>query len=238
MICEITYVCLSHDNAQAMTMLEATSEASNRNAQDLALVIYKTHMSMILDSQGGRVPFIKEPILEAHHSRSLDAALAEFHSIATMGLERQVENARVILCSKIEQERVSYFYINAMRNPFKDIEMYAIPAAMALLGWIMATATDVSCSHDICEVAETSFKNMVRKTYFLISPLPDPGTKSFAVLRYLQYLLFAFGLLCVALRYPFTDVIMYTAPLALAAVAWLTATVIHVSCGSVACKVG
>lgn len=142
-------------------MLEATSEASNRNAQDLALVIYKTHMSMILDSQGGRVPFIKEAVLEAHHNRSLDAALAEFSSIATMGLERQIEDARVKLCTKVELEKVRYFELNAMRNPFKDLEMYAIPAGVALLGWILATATDVSCSHDICEVAETSFKNVV-----------------------------------------------------------------------------
>jgi hypothetical protein len=49
--------------------------------------------------------------------------------------------------------------------------------------------------------------------------------------------LFAFGLLCLAMRYPFTDVVMYTAPLAVAVVAWLSATVINVSCGSVACKV-
>ena len=39
------------------------------------------------------------------------------------------------------------------------------------------------------------------------------------------------------MRYPFTDVVMYTAPLAVAAVAWLSATVINVSCGSIACKV-
>ena len=39
------------------------------------------------------------------------------------------------------------------------------------------------------------------------------------------------------MRYPFTDVVMYTAPLAIAVVAWLSATVINVSCGSVACKV-
>ena len=148
-------------------MLEATSEASNRNAQDLALVIYKAHMSMVLDSQGGRVPYLKEAILEAHHTRSVDAALAEFSSIATMGLERQIEDARVKLCTKIEQEKVRYFELNAMRNPFKDLEMYAIPAAVALLGWILATATDVSCSHDICEVAETSFKNVVCESFIL-----------------------------------------------------------------------
>lgn len=47
----------------------------------------------------------------------------------------------------------------------------------------------------------------------------------------------AFILLCLALRHPFTDVIMYTAPLFVAAVAWLSATVIDVSCSTEACQV-
>jgi hypothetical protein len=142
-------------------MLDATTEASNRNAQDLALTLYKNRMGTILNGQGGRVPFQKEVTLHVHHESAFAAALMEFQSIATMGLENQVRQARMVLCERIEAERVRCFEINAMRNPFRDLEMYALPAMVAMLGWIMATVTDVTCSHDICEVAETSFKNIV-----------------------------------------------------------------------------
>lgn len=142
-------------------MLDATTEASNRNAQDLALTLYKARMGAVINGQGGRVPFQKEAALHVHHEEALAAALMEFQSIATMGLDNQVRQARVILCERIEAERVRCFEINTLRNPFKDIEMYALPAAVALMGWMLATVTDVTCSHDICEVAETSFKNIV-----------------------------------------------------------------------------
>lgn len=173
-----------------MTMLDATTEASNRNAQDLALTLYKTHMGAILNGPGGRVPFQKEVILHTHHEKAFAAALMEFQSIATMGLENQVRQARVVLCERIEAERVRCFEINAMRNPFRDLEMYALPAVVAMLGWIMATVTDVTCSHDICEVAETSFKNVVsllyntshHQTRFLLTYAPY-STVSFVCLR-------------------------------------------------------
>jgi hypothetical protein len=146
---------------QAKTMFDATTEASNRNAQDLGLNLYKSHMSMVLEGKGERMPYQKETHLHELHEGALAAALNEFQSIATMGLENQVRQARVVLCGRIEEERIRYFEINSMRNPFKDLEMYALPAAVALGGWLMATVTDVTCSHDICEIAETSFTNVV-----------------------------------------------------------------------------
>lgn len=142
-------------------MLDATTEASNRNAQDLALTKYKIHMCAILNGNGNRVPFLKEVTLQGHHDQALAAALIEFQAVATMGLEGSVRAARVVLCDRIEAERVRYFQINEMRNPFKDLEMYAVPVIVASVGWMLATVTDVTCSHDICEVAESSFKNLV-----------------------------------------------------------------------------
>ena len=144
-------------------MLDATTEASNRNAQDLALTKYKDHMCYVLNGtgNGSRVPFLKTITLQCHHDQALSGALLEFQSIATMGLEGSLRAARVVLCERIEAERVRYFEINDMRNPFKDLEMYAVPVIVASVGWMMATFTDVTCSHDICEVAETSFRNVV-----------------------------------------------------------------------------
>ena len=157
-------------------MLDATTEASNRNAQDLALNMYKSRMASVLTGTGSRVPFLKETMLHAHHESAFAAAMLEFQSIATMGLEGSVRAARAVLCERIESERVRCFEVNAMRNPFKDLEMYAVPVVVASAGWMMATVTDVTCSHDICEVAESSFKNMVRSLFsylFISSHLSD-----------------------------------------------------------------
>jgi hypothetical protein len=144
-----------------MTMLDATTEASNRNAQDLALAMYKSHMSIIMQGSAGRTPFMKEDLLEVLHKGAMKKALEEFESIATMGSDGSVKNARNILIEKIDAEKVRNFELNAMRNPFKDLEMYAIPVAVASLGWMMATVTDVTCSHHVCEVAEDSFEKLV-----------------------------------------------------------------------------
>ena len=38
-----------------------------------------------------------------------------------------------------------------------------------------------------------------------------------------------------ALRYPFTDIIMYTVPLTVAAASWFVATILNVSCSTEAC---
>ena len=39
-----------------------------------------------------------------------------------------------------------------------------------------------------------------------------------------------------ALRYPFTDIIMYTVPLTVAAASWFVATILDVSCSTQTCK--
>ena len=64
-----------------MTMLDATTEASNRNAQDLALTKYKDHMCYVLNGtgNGSRVPFLKTMTLQCHHDQALSGALLEFH---------------------------------------------------------------------------------------------------------------------------------------------------------------
>ena len=121
---------------KAMTMLDATAEASNRNAQDLALKIYKEAMDTVLkDGSGGRGMFMKEITLRGHHDT---------------------------LQEQIETERLRCFELNEMRNPFRDLEMYAVPILVATVGWGMATLVDVSCSHAYCEITQSSFEKLVR----------------------------------------------------------------------------
>jgi hypothetical protein len=39
-------------------------------------------------------------------------------------------------------------------NPFKDVEMYILPLAVAAISWLLAQLVDASCSSDICEVTK------------------------------------------------------------------------------------
>ena len=56
------------------------------------------------------------------------------------------------LVESIESERARYFQTNALRNPFKDMEMYIVPLIIASISWICAFFVDKTCSTDICEV--------------------------------------------------------------------------------------
>lgn len=69
-----------------------------------------------------------------------------------MGAETAIEKMRTQLLSTIEKERIRYFDSNANRNPFKNVEFYAIPFAIAAMSWILAVIVDKTCSTDLCEV--------------------------------------------------------------------------------------
>eukprot|EP00604_Paraphysomonas_vestita_P001002 CAMPEP_0174820200 /NCGR_PEP_ID=MMETSP1107-20130205/3884_1 /TAXON_ID=36770 /ORGANISM="Paraphysomonas vestita, Strain GFlagA" /LENGTH=411 /DNA_ID=CAMNT_0016035085 /DNA_START=508 /DNA_END=1740 /DNA_ORIENTATION=- len=117
---------------KAMTMLEATSEANNRNAYDLAIAEYRTTMDRVA---GPEAPFTKESQLNIIHLDTLDKALNLFDNIAEMGAETAIEKVRTQLLTDIEKERVRYFDANSNRNPFKNVEFYAIPFVIAATSW-------------------------------------------------------------------------------------------------------
>jgi hypothetical protein len=148
---------------KAMTMLDATAEASNRNARDLALKLYKDQMEAVMKGgPAGRGMFMKEAMLRAQHEAAEAACLGEFTAIATLGSDSSIAAARAVLQDHVEAERVRCFEINEMRNPFRDLEMYAVPVLVAAAGWLVATLVDVSCSHQYCEVTQSSFEKLVR----------------------------------------------------------------------------
>jgi hypothetical protein len=157
---------------KAMTMLDATAEASNRNALDLSFKLYKTAMDKVMKAgaSGGRGMFMKEATLRGHHDAAEAAAFAEFEAIATLGSDASIAAARATLQEQVEAERVRCFEVNEMRNPFRDLEMYAVPVLVAVAGWLVATVVDVSCSHAVCEFTQSSFEKLVRPLCIL------PGT--------------------------------------------------------------
>ena len=61
-------------------------------------------------------------------------------------------DSRTELLDDIEKERKRYFDSNAYRNPFRNVEFFALPLIIATLSWILAVIVDSTCSTDICEV--------------------------------------------------------------------------------------
>jgi hypothetical protein len=92
-----------------MTMLEATAEANNRNALDLALASYKGVMNAALGLSGPgttvstsfSAPFYKEAALYERHNEAVQAACKIFDSVATMGAESAIEKIKETLMEKV-----------------------------------------------------------------------------------------------------------------------------------------
>jgi atlastin len=169
---------------KAMTMLDATAEANNRNAYDKSLHLYKMNMDNLVGKDKG---YMKEMELKQQHEKHLEEAMDVFDSIATMGSETAIEKVRDTLLETIEGERLRYFTTNALRNPFKDIEFYLLPLAIALAAWVMSVVTDVSCSTDFCEAVEDTFENIY--FYILFITIVLTWKQISAVFKYVKEML-------------------------------------------------
>lgn len=77
-----------------------------------------------------------------------------------MGAESAIEKVRTQLLSDIEKDRIRYFDSNSNRNPFKNVEFYAIPFIIAATSWILAVIVDKTCSTDLCEVLRLLYQNL------------------------------------------------------------------------------
>lgn len=142
---------------QAMTMLEATAKANNRNAYDLGLKSYKDSMNALV---GNDKPYVKDIQLHQSHEEFHRAALQTFNDIATMGSEVLIDESRQSLLATIETEMKRYFETNALKNPYRDMEYYILPMAVAVASYFLAKFTDKVCSTDFCERVEDTFQNI------------------------------------------------------------------------------
>jgi atlastin len=148
---------------KAMTMLEATSEANNRNAYDLSIASYRASMDKVA---GPDASFVKENELLATHRSAKDAAISQFNSIANMGAQSTIDAKRDLLVRDIESDRNRFFELNSYRNPFRNVEFIIIPLIVAVVSFILAKLVDVSCSTDFCERAEDGLQNIYLFIFF------------------------------------------------------------------------
>jgi atlastin len=93
-----TYVTLFQNGSstfpKALTMLDATADANNRNAYDLAFTRYKTVMSTEINAQGG---YIEAPIFQQCHEKAVQESWSKFTEIANMGSYSAIEKMSVKL---------------------------------------------------------------------------------------------------------------------------------------------
>lgn len=150
---------------KAMTMLEATSEANNRNAFDIAKGHYTKTMDLIA---GVNCSFIKEHILMEHHAKALEESFGHFDEIATMGPDATIATFRSKLVAELESQKVAYIDSNALRNPFKDLEFYLLPGMIAFVSFFIAYIIDASCGHAVCEATELAFTRIYGIALFVV----------------------------------------------------------------------
>lgn len=192
---------------KAMTMLEATAEANNRGALELALEGYTKSMGTVI---GNDSPFVQEAALLAAHNLASMSSLALFDEVATIGTDSSIADFRARLQTGINSEFTRLQTINSLRNPYKDLEMYLLPLAVTVSAWFVATLFDVLCDSAACQVVEDTFKRL--------------------------YMFVASFILFLAFNKPFKDVSLYLMPTVIAVSAWFVATIINVSCNTNTCE--
>lgn len=148
---------------KAMTMLEATAEANNRNAYDLGMQYYTTTMD---EMAGPSAQYVKDSELRTHERNCELESLVIFDNIATMGPDAAIQVKRDKLQEDVGNLRVRYLEANSNRNPFKNVEFVFLPLICAIISWIAAKVIDSTCSTDFCEVAEAGFVNIYLFTFF------------------------------------------------------------------------
>lgn len=76
------------------------------------------------------------------------------------GAATVITKMRNQLKSVIESERERFFHTNALRNPFRDVELYILPMGIAAVAWVAAVLVNATCSTDFCERTEDTFVNV------------------------------------------------------------------------------
>lgn len=144
---------------KAMTMLEATSEGNNRDAFDMAKAVYTHGMDKVA---GIGCKFIKEKELVVIHEKLYREAIELFDETATMGAPSAIANYKNKTIDEIKQLKTFYFDANANRNPFKDVELYILPAIIAAISWFLSKVLYAVCGSEayVCNAAELAFKRI------------------------------------------------------------------------------
>ncbi|CCI48783.1 unnamed protein product [Albugo candida] len=139
------YAALFRDSSifpEAKTLLEATAEANNVNKREKAILKYKKEMESLVGLKSGYVPVAQ---LEKHHAVCSDGAMAVFDQGANMGRQSQIRAHRSTLAAELAKEYERFSSVNAERDPYKNLEFYLIPGAIAFALLAFRVGQDLFC---------------------------------------------------------------------------------------------
>jgi len=125
---------------EAKTLLAATSEANDRNAKEAALKSYKEEMDH--ECKKG---YIAAADLDAHNQLCRESALSKFDSIATMGPADDIAKYRGELLAEMDDFFQDYIERNASRDPFRNLEYYAMPLAVGGSSYFASIMISIFC---------------------------------------------------------------------------------------------
>jgi len=109
---------------KASTMLEATTDASNKNATDISIRQYKEKMDEIAGASC--TGYLKREECEKSSRDCSSRALASFDEVATFGNEKKIKKTKEKLRRDIQELEEMYQKFNSSRNPFEGMETYVV----------------------------------------------------------------------------------------------------------------
>ena len=137
------YVATFHEATafpEAKTLLAATAEANSRNAKEAAFHSYKENMDH--ECKGS---YMAAAELDAHHVLCKESALSKYNSIATMGPADDLAAYRDELTAEIDELFQDYIENNASRDPFQNLEYYALPIAVGASSYFATILISLFC---------------------------------------------------------------------------------------------
>jgi hypothetical protein len=100
--------------------------------------------------------------------RMLLVRMSSSRPCVSTGAKNVILKVRDQLKVAVEAERERYFTTNALRNPFRDVELYVLPLGIAVVAWLAAVLVDATCSTDFCERTEDTFQNVYLFIFFCV----------------------------------------------------------------------
>lgn len=142
----------------AMTMLDATADANNRNAYDLAFTKYKECLDAELVDKAG---YLSQSDLRELHEDAVQNAWRLFKSIANMGSRKAIEKLGLKLNDDIQREYRRAAETNDLRNPYRAFEYYIFPILIGVASWVSSVIIHYSCTTETCN----SIKGVLGNVY-------------------------------------------------------------------------
>jgi len=180
-----TYAKMFSDGAtfpKASTMLEATTDASNKNATDISIRQYKEKMDEIAGASC--TGYLKREECEKSSRDCSSRALASFDEVATFGNEKKIQKTKEKLRRDIQELEEMYQKFNSSRNPFEGMETIMVPFVIGVASYILRKVADTSCTSwsDTCCAGSNVLSEVQIVVFIFLGIVSMTKAKQFRVL--------------------------------------------------------